>query len=511
MRDVNKGLLRAARRHGPPGDSGSDVRLSLFVDARTADPNHTLAPDEVIVEESAVGGWRGVAVFEADLHETILGAFSALAEADIGPGQPILIARWQQDGDEAPALLRVWPSVVTKIATTVDKHGRAFSHVRFCDTVTYLGTSRVCGAFAGCSLAEAVGGAISLAANGEGAPTVAPHVGDLPALHISETLRPALATIPYVVASGESLGVLLSGLCARLGVRMEIVGHEDSVELRLKDGPPADAKIPLLLRENASATSGVLVGHLVRPEPDARDTVLDNPSSGATRRVVGRGVVGRLVTSAGTDFDESSVRAQFDSEHAFGRGEIARLVTSQPDISPGRSIYLDRAIGNSLEWQAATVLHLMQGGFYANSALLKRDGEPPRRAPPGLSGATMLTGVVNDGRTGSAAVSRDRLGRIPVSLSSDYVVSGAQAPVLALPVVDPVAGGRHGFVPQHRRGDRCRIAINHPLDVEVVGFLYDDHRGVAADVGSGSGIVVEHRGDEWSGMLFQPDDEVEEA
>lgn len=85
-------------------------------------------------------------------------------------------------------------------------------------------------------------------------------------------------------------------------------------------------------------------------------------------------------------------------------------------------------------------------------------------------------------------------------------------PLLPLPVVNPMAGRMHGFIPSHRQGDACRVAIHGPFSAEVIGFQYRDDRPINAQIeGATAGLVVEHdHGGGWTGLVFRPTDEVEE-
>ena len=83
-------------------------------------------------------------------------------------------------------------------------------------------------------------------------------------------------------------------------------------------------------------------------------------------------------------------------------------------------------------------------------------------------------------------------------------------PRVALPVISPMAGARHGFITAHRQGDTCKVAVNNPLSAEIVGFQYRADRQINADVsGALGGMIVEHNyGNAWSGVIFRRKDEV---
>lgn len=75
-----------------------------------------------------------------------------------------------------------------------------------------------------------------------------------------------------------------------------------------------------------------------------------------------------------------------------------------------------------------------------------------------------------------------------------------------LSILQPMAGGLHGFVAAHRQGDPCRVAVHDPLWAEIVGFEYRRHASMTSGTQNATaGVVVEHdRRSSWSGMLFRP-------
>ena len=79
-------------------------------------------------------------------------------------------------------------------------------------------------------------------------------------------------------------------------------------------------------------------------------------------------------------------------------------------------------------------------------------------------------------------------------------------PRIPLTIIEPMAGSMHGFIPAHRHGDICRVAIHHPLYAEIAGFQYRSNRQINAQiVGATAGLVVEHDANAaWSGLVFRP-------
>lgn len=489
-----------------------------------------VAVDSFVVVESQLEGWTGYAkilpeqIFaDQALRDQILSgshgsvfidAFNANVARYLSPGQPIVLALGEAaDEDEA---LRYWPAVVTKLTATADSAGRLFCHIHFSDTVTYLADRPVWGVFRDCTLGEAVGGAIALVQNGAGGPTLTPSCAPLPAVALTEHLREPLDVLPFVAATGQTLGVWLAQVLGRLGVRMEMFGMADgTIAAELKDGPPSDIADEFTFASSPSATGAVLRSTVMGPGGVERDAVLDNPSAGEVRRMLDAGSVGTLVTAAGTGIEEAAYRGRLSEGTADMAMVEARVVTSAASIFAGGRLRFDRPVNGTDAWQVVVAQHGYADGRYFNTAFLSKDGAAWRpRRPRNTDGPSLVTGVVSDGASAPGdLVARDRLGRIPVALHAEVAGreevgqrTGAGIAGLPLPVADPVAGGMHGFLPEHRQGDRCRLAVNSPFDIEVIGFLYDDHRRIAADVADGSaGIVVDHRPEAWSGVLFRPD------
>ena len=180
--------------------------------------------------------------------------------------------------------------------------------------------------------------------------------------------------------------------------------------------------------------------------------------------------------------------------------------------------------------------------------------------PPPARGAVIVSGVVYDPRAGEQfgrSVERDDLSRIPVRLSFGQGGAGSGGggggslevgagdaesssqtngdgtdgaaengdggggvveqfiapppPELMLSVIGPMAGGEHGFVPEHRHGDICEVAVYDPLSAEIVGFSYADHLTVSDDmIDATMGLVTDHGQGSWSGMMFVPAEKVDE-
>ena len=214
------------------------------------------------------------------------------------------------------------------------------------------------------------------------------------------------------------------------------------------------------------------------------------------------------------------------------------------------------------EWQVADVSHLYSHGGYWNNAGFEKVGAGRRPAVPPEESIKIVSGVVDDGESDPGEpIERDRLGRIPVKFpyffeprdagtddagtevagtevagtevagtevagtevaeTDDVDVDDASSPstdggtpwppALLLAPVEPVAGNTHGFVRDHRQGDWCRVAVVNPFFAEIVGYGYRDDRHLSARISDATmGMVVRQGPDEWRGLLFRPDEDVEE-
>ena len=516
-----------------------------------------VAVDRFYVHERPAGGWSGyVAIPAGDPTVSIENMFNVVTAFRVMPGMPVALGLWcnvlvaggpsasgtertsgtgtgttGSTGAHKPVAvpLRTWPSVVTEVTVGLSKPDHSpLCHVRFADPLTYLGNRRIWGVFRDRSPGEMLGGAISLALNGDGMPTQIPSMAGFPPLLINQSLRSTLKELPYAIAAGEPLRRWLDHLVARLGVRIDMAGQADGgIKVTLRDHPPENSAIPMTVNDGVPDSSNAVVSEQRHNAwIPRRDTLLDNPAHGPSRRVSGFGSVEELVTAAEADLDEARFRADFGADRSDIELSVLKSVTGQPGLHPGRRVgFTNRSVNGATKWQAASVEHGFNDATYRNVALLLKDGVSWRPASPPHAGTVLLDGVVGDGASDSgAAVPRDRLGRIPVTFAflcnageEDAGEGGSSAgdaapPSVSLSVRDPMAGGSHGFVPEHRNGDRCRIMVHHPLRAEVSGFRHDDSRRIGEHVADSTmGIIMDNQPDQWSGMLFRPKDALESS
>jgi len=387
----------------------------------------------------------------------------------------------------------------------------------------YLLRSPIWGVYQECSLGELLGGALSLAAGGDGRPTLEPALAGLPPLRITESLRESVRGMPYFIATGEPLGQWLAYVFARLGVRAELLGRRSGhVDVFLRDIPPVGRPVPMTIRPGSgpSASNAVLSGIRQSGAKVLRGTLLDGMAVGESVRL-GQPTppVGDLLFAAGIDVDEAGYLAEFDGQRSSLGLNGLRLVTAQPGLHPGRLLkFTDRSVSGAKLWQVSRVWHGAAAGRYRNTVDLAKSGVSWRPALPRIQSPVTMTGKVDDGRSKPGAiVARDRLGRIPVQVSAMAIGGDAEnaesmsnppcpAPVrINLSVVGPMAGGVHGWVPSHRQGDVCRVRVHHPMWAEVEGFVYGYQERLGKNLVDASAAVVTGNLEErWSGLVFRP-------
>ena len=458
---------------------------------------------------------------------------------------------------------RVWPSVVTSVNCTTSSDvnsADALCVVTFRDPVTYLRNRPIWTAFADCPLSEMVGGALSVAAGGDGKPTRMPLLPGLSAIQVEESVRDELAAIPYAIAAGEPLGYWLNRVFGRLGTRLELLGEPNGVlkasvldcvptkTVLNRDGgvdmtfdpdlPPSATNLTL---SGLGASSGIL----------RRGGMLDNPSGGGARRFGPPGALESVTIASETGVQEAELRAGFRQTNRRLSQVRTTITSCQPGLLPGRVVNL-RAPANldvgadsdapqdeadqegylsilgARRWQVIDVAHLFLQGRYWNQASFEKIGLAWHPGLPDEQGAVIVSGIVDDGNADAGElIDRDRLGRVPIRFpfvvdvesegpGDDLAATGDAPdapwpPCVPLSPMAPGAGNLHGFVSDHRQGDWCRVAVVNPLYAEIVGFCHRDDRYLSERVRDATvGIVVREGEDEWRGMVFRPDEDLED-
>ena len=504
--------------------------------------------DDVEVHESRAGGWWGHARFipwlsaEHGISEVRAKAtvFDIALDYGLVPGDTVAIHLVIETAGTKTtrALLRIWPSVITRVNADV-RTGNC--DVFFCDPLTYWARHPIWGAYRNCSPGEILGGAMSLAAGGDGRPTLTPKLPGMPLVKISQYLRAALKRVPYAIAAGQTLVTWLGGVLGRFGVRIEMLGHSGGqVAVALRDAAPSGTPVEMTLDSGeASVINAAVVASCSYPGHSARATLFDDPGFSTAVPIGGSGAVEAVSCIAQIDLPESEMRAGFAQQKIDLERSRMLVKTRCAGFAPGRLVtFTNRPVGGETLWQAGGTTHYFSTGrsaaskpaaatrgVYANYVALQPGGLPWRPPIPPDDGPFVASGIVDDGASDEGAtVARDRLGRIPVrfcflpasddSEASDPGAAGgddgspgdAWRPRIPLFAVEPMAGGVHGFVAAHRSGDVCRVLIRNPMYAEILGFGRYDHQRIGRDMtGISTGVIVQQGdGDRWSGIVFVP-------
>ncbi len=482
--------------------------------------------------EARNGGWAGEVVVlpPRELTASVEDAFVGSMVMDIMPGNGVLLHLLRSHDLDDPDALRSWPSAVLGVQTirgtaTYQPAYRA----QLADPLTLLAGQRVWGVYADESIGKIVGGAIGLALGGAGDATLEPAMGPaLPAMEIRENVRKELLAVPLAVAAGAELGDWLQDLLARLGARLELQSEGSKVIVNVTDQTPVGDALELTLvpAHQIDETNVALASLGAVARENTRAAVLDNRAVGDAERSQPRGSVGRVIDAMYIDTDEAWMRAGFEEENDFLDSSTVTIASMQSGMRPSQRIEFDEAVFGTDAWQVATSLHKFTNGLYLNVAKLQKDGTPWRGVRGPVQQGITVTAVVDDGESGTGdTVQRDRLGRIPVRLSflkggegENLLVEGGTKPpewmgaVVPLPLLEAIgSGGAHGFVSAHRQGDPCRVLVHSPLSAEIVGFAYRQDGRLAAELeDSTGGLVVRHGDAGVSGLVFRPDEDLDE-
>ena len=411
------------------GESGA-VRYQLHLDTQAKDG--MLTAGTLDMEEGYNTGWRGKVGFTYRVEDGLLGlgnVTSLMFGNDAIPGLPatLHLEIYDPDDSDGPGTgVRIWPSMLTAVSPvrTTDLQ-TATCHVGLVDPVTFLANRPVWGAYRGESVGRMVGGALSIAAGGDGKPSLEPMLPGLPAVTIVEDCRDDLMELPYSIAAGETLGAWLRLVTGQLGLRIEMSGTaEGGVRVRLSDRVPGGST-PLDMALPASEGGGetpevdsarlAITGLTVRPIEPARATVLDDPSRGGFR-LTSLGAVGQVCTGVEVSLDEAALRGSFAMEMSRAESLVMDATSRHPLWRPGRLVTLNEAFLTVDTWQVGRVRHRVVGNVYSNTGKLlqgDRTWHPPqavRRAP------RIVSARVDGGRDflHNEPVPRDELGRIPV-------------------------------------------------------------------------------------------------
>jgi len=500
----------------------------------------------LVLDEAYSNGWRGSAVIRASRKDPIEmnQALSAVMGYGIlpGDGATLALALGRGNGRLSGTVLRIWPSIITRmepLRTTDSKD--LVCQIEFVDPITYLEDRPVWGAYVDNSPGNIFGAALSLAAGGTGEATMMPALPGFPGIRISENLRPAIGSIPYVIACGQTLRNWMDDFFGRLGIRYEMITNRATgdIEVRLADRAPLSNIVdpgssgntsPLidisLIGYAGSSSDGLIsatnfdiIGMGRRATRHKFGTVIDNPSIGKPR-YTGAGAVDTVLSEDAIFNEEAEVRANFSTEHYNMHATTVILGSRQPNLYPGVRLNITNAtIGDTNTWQCEMVRHVLRERleYYNNTSVIPSDLAWRSKSLP-IQPFKVVSAII-DGGSGHAQndlVARDRTGRVsisfPFSTARNDETPGTSEPRLSLRVLSSMAGGIHGTVAAHRHGDTCQVIVYHSMQAEILGCGYQENRLIHRDFTRDStGIVIDHGGDEnkWTGLVFRPPQEEE--
>ena len=404
-----------------PGSEGSDVHVTAFS-----------------LQEGYNTGWGATAAVVArrsgSVRFTAGQMMGAVMASGLVAGRPATLHLTIQGGVLDGTTVRSWPSVVDGLEPYELDRNTVACNVSLVDPVSFLAGQPIWGAYRAASAGEMIGGALSLAAGGDGKPALSPVLPNLPAVRIVEGYRDSLKQVPYGIAVGETLGDWLVELFASLGLRAELAGFRSgSVDLELLDSVPAGRTLAMTVVEDhedeASAEESpdpgsygpiYIRGHAGFPGMPRRGGLLDDPTMGSPRPVVALGAIGTVLTGPGLDVEEASNRVQRSMLGTYAEMLMLSAISRQPGCRPGDLVRLSRPVHGFEDWQIAGVLHMVRGGVYDNDLTLLRGEVPWHPELPAHRPPVYVTGIVDGGPD------------VPVSRAGAQGPSGTDPGVLPL-------------------------------------------------------------------------------
>ncbi len=398
--------------------------LDLGSDQDQPDASTLVALSSFQLIEQYSAGWQGRGVLSATSEDplSVANMMGRAIVSGIVPGQAAvlrLVLRGVSEGDEDVAV-RSWPVVVGDVEPfEAPKPTVGLCSVELLDPITFLGDRDIWGSYRGCSAAEMIGGVLSMAAGGDGKPTMELAMPDLPPVKIAGNYRDALKLLPYSIAVGQTLKEWLGDFLGLLGLRVEMLGTADgSVLVNVTDAEPSGAtSVHMSITGDATARDGRLNINGLSAHAGApyRNALLDDPTQGRFR-YLSQGAVSAVLSGTDIGIDEAAERWIAPIIGTYSEMFVIDSLSEQPGLRPGRLVTLDQTFRGSDTWQVAQVVHAKTGTRYANNAKLLTSDAPwhpplPRRRPP-----VIVPGVVDAGTDFAyeQPVPRDHLGRIPI-------------------------------------------------------------------------------------------------
>lgn len=389
------------------------------------------------LQEEMGSGWIGVAVLRSSYRSLMssgemlalmsdlgiyAGAVSTLRLAGLFSGEDGI-----EDGSVA---LRSWPSVITHVEPYNTREAGAFCRIRLVDPVTYLADQQLWGAYRGVSLGNIVGGALSIAAGGDGRPTLDPVLPGLPRMRVVEEFREArsvLQQLSYAVAAGRTLGQWLGEVFSGAAVSSRLrVAESDRIEMVLQDGIASEKKVRMQVIDGTKkmlapsslyhAKTAMVTGYRVLTALPDRSASVDNPEFGPTFRTSELPSTGTVITATDAGFLESVWRHTLSKRAELVENFQVGLKSRQASLLPGRCLDLYPTLLERSTWQVARVAHRINREVYDNDATLLAADFPWVPQASSTPDPIYVSGVVDGGPKYQYGdlVPKDRLGRVRI-------------------------------------------------------------------------------------------------
>ena len=382
-------------------------------------------------------GWSAHAIFAFGVPgggASRIDVLATLADRGLSPGRRGKVGlRVEAEGNEFlhNQTVRTWPCMVSQMVPLESEDDtRASCRIQLVDPLGYLAHREIWGAYRDVSACEIVGGAIALAAGAGEGPATEVATAWLPRIRVKGRYRDALDVIPYAVATGETLGEWLARVLGTLGLRAELFAEDggDTQVVYLTDALAHRGSFEMHVERDGVELSddergrdgGISIRSRVAfPGNPLRGALLDDPTQGTPRVLLGSGPIGHVVRAQGADTDEVAERAWHEVRRGFCEALMVRAASGHPGIEPGCTITLNETINRIDHWQVASARHLASEGAYDNDATLLRADTAWHPPEPEPRGTVIVSAMVDHSLEAiyNEPVPRDRLGRINVRFS----------------------------------------------------------------------------------------------
>ena len=422
---------------GEGGESSGDETATIAMRPDLIVGTRRFKLASLVAAEGYNVGWSAHAIFAFGVPgggASRIDILATLADRGLSPGRRARAdLRVEAEGNEIlhNRTVRSWPCMVSQMVPLESEDDtRATCRIGLVDPLGYLASREIWGAYRDVSASEIVGGAIALAAGADEGPTTEVATAWLPRIRVRGRHRDALDIIPYAVACGETLGEWLARVLGALGLRAELFAEDggDAQVVYLTDALAHRASYEMHVERDGVELSddergrdgGISIRSRVAfPGNPLRGALLDDPTQGTPRVLIGSGPIGHVVRAQGADTDEVAERAWHEVRRGFCESLMVRAATGHPGIEPGCTVTLNETINRIDHWQVASARHLVSEGAYDNDATLLRADTAWHPPEPEPRGTVIVSAMVDHSVEAiyNEPVPRDRLGRINVRFS----------------------------------------------------------------------------------------------